>query len=587
MSQNATLLFEVGGQQVDFPLEAFDITVKSSFLNGNVQADVDIEDLTVFKQYTTIIDNHITNGFYYKGLPIKIKASSDLGVVSVFDGYINLPKLHEILNDGTYRVGVIKKDGLNNLQERLESITWTMLEQQGDITNADYTNLEYVVEKTNNALEIVMLIVVIYVMTKELIEQIKESVDLVNKTLTGAIPSVGFGAVVNVGAILFAVLSILLQVLYIALMLVAIVDMGKRLFELLIQPKRTHKTLQYKRGLEIIANRLGLTLYTNIVELDNYYYLPSNIEVDDINLGLGTISNPKGVSKGYPKANDYGFTAFEFVELIRTQFEADIIINNGQLVIIPKKDPYWKQNSTYVLPDVEIGAKRYNADELVFSRLIKYETDPIADEYTLSNFLGTNYQILTRDNSVTMGADDNFINKHETISFNVALGTRKDKLNAVEKVLKTTGKIIDELTGIFGGGTNLESKVKNRIGVLKVGTNNHTKAKCIYIGSDGKIPTNHRDLTSAKYLYNKYINYKSFVVDNFARQKAVYLVENVPFGMASFLATQSNGWAKDINGNDIKIIDNKWNVLSDNALVEWEKQEIFAPNLYEEFIEQN
>lgn len=47
MSQNATLLFELGGQSVDFPLTAFDLKIKSNFVNDNIQGDIDIEDLDV------------------------------------------------------------------------------------------------------------------------------------------------------------------------------------------------------------------------------------------------------------------------------------------------------------------------------------------------------------------------------------------------------------------------------------------------------------------------------------------------------------------------------------------------------------
>jgi len=302
MSQNATLLFELNGQSVDFPLTAFDLKIKSNFINDNIQGDIEIEDLDVYKEYTHIIDTHIAQGKYYKGLPIKIKASSDLGVVDVFNGYINLPKLHEILNDGTYKVGVIKKDGLNNLQERLEAITWTMLEAQGDISSNDYTTIDYVVEKSNPALEILMLTLVIYVIAKETIETVTiKPIDSIQETTTAAIPSVGAGAVVNVGAILKAVLSIILQILYIALILVAIVGMAKRLFELLITPKREHKSLNYRRGMQIIANRLGLTFYSTITELDNYHYLPSNTggKKRGQSYSRGTAKNAKESSKTF------------------------------------------------------------------------------------------------------------------------------------------------------------------------------------------------------------------------------------------------------------------------------------------------
>lgn len=574
--------FQLGGQNVDFPLEAFDLAVQSNFVNDNVQPTIDISDLTVLKEWVSIINMHIANGLFYKGLPISITANS----TNIFQGFINLPQLYEILNNGDVRVGIIKKDGLDNLQERLESITWAMLDKQGNVKNSDYTKIEYVVEKSNNAFEIIMLAVIIYVMGKELNQNTITLIKLPAKVVAAATPAVGFGAVVTVGQIVLAALELSLQLLYISLMLIVVLDMAKRLFDLAISPKREHKMLNFRRGLQIIANRLGLVLFTNISELNDYNYLPSNIEVDVIDLGIGKITTPKGVSKGYPKSGDYGFTAFEFVDIMLTMFNAQLIINGNQLVLLPKNDPFWRRNSTYIMPDVKPDKKRYNADELVFSRLLKYETDPIADEYTLSNFKGTNYQILTRDNSLVVGSDDNFIKKHETIDFRLALGNRKDKLNAVEKTLKSVGSAIDTVTGVFGGGTNFANKIKNRVGVLKVGTNNHTKPKLIYL-KGGKIPENHRDFTSAKYLYDKYINEKSFVANNFAKQKAIYSSDSVPFGMAAFLQTSQNSYAKDSNGNEIKIRESKWNILNDVAAVEWEEQEIFAPNLFEEFIEQN
>lgn len=586
MSKHATFIFEVGGQNVDFPLSAFDIKITSTFIEDNVQPTINIEDIEIAKEYIYLINNHVANGLYYKGLDFKIKVSSDLGVITSFDGYINLPKLYDILNDGTAKVGVIKKNGLDNLQDRLESITWTMLESQGSISDSDFTDVDYVVEKTNNALEIIMLIIVAYVMTTEFIRNIEATIDLTNKITGAAIPSSGIGIVIMVGQILYAALSVVLQALFIAMLLAEIIDKSKRLFDMILSPKRTHKALKYKKGLQILANRLNLVFVSNIPELDNYYYLPSNTQVDDIDSGIGTISNPKGTKKGYPNESDFGFTGLEFVQLCLAQFEAQLVIENGQLIMMAKKDPLWRKNSTYIMPDVELSSKSYNADELVFSRLIRYETDPIADEYTLLNFKGTNYQILTKDNSVIMGADDNFINKHETISFNIALGTRKDKLNAAEKILKSTGKVIDNLTGIFGGGTNYASKVKNRIGVLKVGTNNHTKAKCLYL-IGGKMPENHRDFTSAKYLYDKYIDYRSFVANNFDRQRAKYTIENMPFGMENFMQISQNSWAKDSGGNDVKVTFNDWEVLNDKSITTIEKKEIFAPNLYEVFIEEN
>jgi len=574
---------EIGGQVVDFPLKAFDLVVTSDFGNDAIQPQINIDDITIFGLGVTIVNNHAAGNFY-KGLPIIIRARNDNGVVQVFDAYINLPKFYEVFQDNTLRVGISKKNDLISINDRLASITWTLLESQGKINNSSYANLEYVVEKTNAQMEMLIMIVVLFIMTKELVENIISTIDLIFRTISAAIPSVGFGVVVNIGAILYAVLSIILQILYIAFLFIAIINMSKKLFDLLISPKRTHKLLNYRTGMTILATHLGLTFESPIIELDFYHFLPSNNNIDDIDLGIGTIQNPKGVLKGYPNVSDFGFTGLEFVEILLAQFEAKITIQNGKLIMRTKNDLFWKSQSSYVMPDIDIESWTTNADDIVFSTLLKYETDPIADEYTLSNFKGTNYQILVNNPTAQQGADNNFIKKHETVDFKLALGTRKDKLTAIEKTLKSVGGFIDNLTGIFGGGTNYASKIKNRIGVLKVGTNNHSKAKCIYLVG-GKIPANHRDFTSSKYLWNKYINSRSFVANNFERQRKVYKLDEVPFGMEDFNKISQNSYFKMADGTDAKMEFNEWNILNDVAKVEFNSKFVYANNLTETFIE--
>lgn len=582
--KSADLQVEIGGQIVDFPLEAFDLKVTSDFGNDAVQPQINIEELTIFGLGVTIVNNHVASGNMYKGLPIVLRATNTNGVVSVLDAYINLPKYYEVFQDNTIKVGISKKNDLISINDRLASITWSVLENKGKIGNSDYTKVDYVVEKSNPYLDMLIMAVVLYIMVKELVENIKETIDLINKTTTAAVPSVGVGLVSNVGSIIYAVLSIILQVLYVALMLVAIVNMATQLFNLLVTPKRQHKMLNYRRGMEILANHLGLTFYSPIHELDDYYYLPSNNNVDGIDLLVGTIQTPKGIEKGYPNSGDYGFTGLEFTNLLLTMFEAKITVQNGVLIMRTKTDPFWKSQSNYVLPDIDIESWTTNADDIVFSTLVKFDTDPIADEYTLSNFKGTNYQVLVNTPSVSQGADDNFIKKHETVDFRVALGNRKDKLTPVENYLYTLGSTIDTLTGIFGGGTNLASKITSRIGALKVGTNNHTRAKLIYL-KGGKIPSNHRDFTSAKYLWNNYINSKSFISNNFERQRKKFKLDTIPFGMNDFNLITNNGNFKLSDGTEAKMELNEWNVLNDVANIEFNIKFVYANNLTETYIE--
>jgi len=193
MSKNADIRFYINNQQVDYALETFDISIKADFSNDNIQPNISIDNVTIFGDGVTIINDWINAGKYYKGLPIKIEVFNDSSAYSLFDGYINLPKKYEVFSDKTVNVAIVKKNGLNNLNDKLASITWGMLIDKGIVTDSDYSEVNYVVEKSNNAFEIITLLIMVFIMTKELYESIVRIADNVNKLITSTVPAVGFG----------------------------------------------------------------------------------------------------------------------------------------------------------------------------------------------------------------------------------------------------------------------------------------------------------------------------------------------------------------------------------------------------------
>jgi hypothetical protein len=375
----------------------------------------------------------------------------------------------------------------------------------------------------------------------------------------------------------------LINIAYTAFMVAAIISLGIQVFEALLPIPRTHRTLKLRTALEKISNHLGYTFSSPITMLDDLVYLPSNLETDDVNFLTGLIDFPKGTKTGLPNERDYGFTALEFFELCERMFNADIKVNGNALEFRSRNDPYWQQAATYQMPNFLRKVKRYNTDELIFSRLLRFDTDEIADEWTVNNFKGTNYEIITNDTTITNN-EAKYINNHETISFPVCLGNRKNELNGLENSLATLGGVIDSVINSFGGNSNLSGAITSRIGVLKVGTNNTTKPKVLFLRGN-KLPSNHRDLFSAKVLYDKYINEKSFVLNNFGGQKAIYSLEGLPFGFEDFLKTIENSNFVDSENNNAKFRSLNWLISGDTAQGEMEQNEIYAPNLTETYIE--
>ena len=579
LSKNAKLRFNLNGTNVKAPIEWQDISIQADFENGAIQPTIDIDAFTFVNQEAQTIRDWISSGRIFEGIPFNIDAYNINTSNNAFKGYINCSNGIEIFDDRTIKAKIQEGKGISSVRDRLQGTTMSYLESIGVFTDSDYTKVKYVVEKSDNKLEIVMNIVVGYILLVQLRQQIKDTSESI-ATASG-IFAAGFTG--SVGSALYLVSISIINIAYTIFMVAAIINLGIQVFEALLPIPRTHRTLNFRTALTKLSNHLGYTFESPITMLDDLVYLPSNLQTDDINFLTGLINIAKGTKTGLPNESDYGFTGLEFFEICERMFNAEIKVNDNVLEFRSRNDPYWQQSATYQMPNFLRQVKRYNTDELVFSRLIRFDTDEIADEWTINNFKGTNYEIITNDTSITNN-EAKYITKHETISIPVALGNRKNELNGLENSLSTLGGVIDSVINSFGGNSNLSSSITSRIGVLKVGTNNNTKPKVLFLRG-GKLPSNHRNLFSAKVLYDKYINEKSFVLNNFGGQKALYSLDGLPFGFEDFLKTIENSNFVDSDNNNAKFRSLNWLISGDNATGEMEQNEIYAPNLTETYIE--
>lgn len=584
ISKNAEIRVLLNGVPAIGLIEWNDVTITADYEGENVQPHISIEAFDFSGVARNLIKDWVDNGLsggvgIFEGMPFQIQIFNNTNVQENFNAYLDFTNdFAELTDDGKLSVSVIKDKGLDNFFNQLEGLTYGYLESIGLFPS--YNNVEYVVEKKINPIELIMLTIVLYIMVKDFVENLIETIRLIVQTISAAIPSVGTGAVMNIGAILFAVFCIILRILYLALLLVAIINMSKKLYELLIQPKRTHKALLLKTLLEKAATHLGYSFVSPLSELSNLTYLPSNPNLDEVG-SSGIISSPKGTQKGIPNTLDYGYNCAEMYKLAKDTFNGNFVIVGNQVHLRSKNDVYWFQQSTWNLPSILLNKKEYNTSDLKSTKVISFSTD-INDEFTIDNFTGTNVEIKTTPISI-INKDAVLLKGLDEVKLNVALGNRKDKLNAVEKTLKSVGQFIDTLTGIFGGGTNLATKVKNKVGVLKVSSNWTSLPKLLYV-IDGKLPSNHRQLFNAKLLYDKYHNYNSFVLNGFFGQKLIYRNVEIPFGFEDYQQLTTNSYFY-FKGKQAKITKFVWTIGKDKATIDFWVRESYTFNLKETILE--
>ena len=332
-----------------------------------------------------------------------------------------------------------------------------------------------------------------------------------------------------------------------------------------------------KHALEKVCNHFKYDFVAPISEYNNIYYLPSNPNLDE-KTALGFISVTKGTQSGIPNILDYGYFVEDMFKIGKDLPYAKIALYGNTIHLRPHNDPFWLQQSQWKAPDVLLKTTEYNTSELKSTRLLSFSVDT-SDEWTIDNYKGTAVEIKTSPVSIINNRAV-LLKGLDEVKFGVSLGNGKDELNAIETLLRDVGKFIDNLTGIFGGGSNFADIIEDRLGVLKQTSNWHTVPKVLWLDNTGKLPSNHRDLLNAEVFYDKYHVEKSFVKDNYRGQKKIENGVKIPFGFNDFLQLLSNSYFKS-NGKESKITKFVWTVGEDEATIDYYKRSPYTKNLKE------
>ena len=558
----------LGNELKQSPLEWDSLTVECSYEQDNVQPSITEGEVTFTLDSATYLRNYVSSENIFIGLPVKIKVGD---LVDLFDGFINMVDTYEddtVSNKITTKI--VNRKGLALVDEKLSSLTFGYLDSLGYFNNTMYQRVDYVIEKRDTALESLFTVFTGIVLTKETIESIKRVQELIkdNSILLTNPLSAPVTIVINV------TVSLLIEAAYLAVMLVQLARLGKGVANTLISPNRKTKSISYGVALEQICKYLGYEFETNIEDMYDTYYLPSNTNIDNFNTKDLIWETLRGQEKGIPQSQDYGYLVKDFMDIVKKLFNPKYAIRGNKMFCYNEYDSFWKKNSQYVMPSVLPQVKRYNTEELKANMLFRFSTDS-NDRYTIDNFKGTNYEVLTGTQE-SIPKEQNLIKGLEYIDIPLALANRKDKLNSLENALNELFALIDETINFLGGSSNLSGIITNKIGMMKVSNNDFSMPKVIRL-KDGKIPTNHRDICSAKYFFNKYHYGKRFDTD--FGQKIIYKDVRLPFNLQEFNKVLENNYFTNNKGELGRITSLKWVIGKSYCTVDYYIYQRYVNNL--------
>jgi hypothetical protein len=563
--------------------ELHDLEILASVEEGNVNARITTEQITLVNNYAKLVRDYIAGGAngttegIFEGLPLQIQENG----VNVFDGYLDFLNDFEIVNPTTVKSRIKKHDGNNNFQDRANGLTFGYLDELNLIGTGDYSNIPYIIEKEFNFIEFSFIAFSIYAISRDIEEQVR--VVAAQAVLLSGLIASGVPA----AALVFPALQLSLNTAFAISLVIILTNLIIELVRYIFSPIKYHKGIRLQRLVEIGCSYLGYSYNSTINDLPEIYIIPTKTGIDkdsqQNSIINGITINQPGV--GYPSASDFGYTLGEVFELINKLFYAEFTIKNGVVEQHVIDSSWWLQNSTYVLPNILQESIVTNANELVSDKLITFKTD-VKDVNSFENFLGHTYEIRTRP----ISASDNrnvLMNGFNRVDIPYDLPNRKNKLNNFENFAFKLINKVEEIIQVFDGSApNLTGFISKRIGCNILETDYLHVPKIMKLDSNLFLPINQRNLWSAKHLYNLYHSKGSFVLNNFGNQYYIYKGVRVPFGFEEFNQLTQNSYFYNSNGDLCKLEQISWNVSQDFALIDYRVKTKYTTNLIEEYIEE-
>lgn len=547
----------------------------------------------------------------FEGKPYSIDLDNEMGTTyNLFNGYVDLSKAKILCYEIT--APAVENGKVDWLNDVADSFSFEYLASIGIITDANYITVPYVINKKQSAIDIILTVVSVYIMTQELIKQIV----LISQwsAVSGSFFATASGVV-----------SLILQIAYCIILIIAIVKLLIQLFNCIIQPVKYLKAMRVVDHITIGLNYLGLKLSSTILQsspYDKLTLIPEKFSLKEDNGG-----NKSNVF-GFIKASDctdtgyYRGTFGEFLRSMKEMFNAKILIDGDTLYF--EKQDFQINSSKYQLPKLVEPGYQFNSDELYSNYELAFTTD-FQDRNTIQRYAGTSYQVIHTPISI-INQSMVLMKNLKVVRIPYALGIRKLELNKIEdaidkffnavgavldaiidvvnviidainEIIKVVNKIIKALKTIginLGKGIpeiknlespNLQSLMDERIDMLMMETDHVNIPKVILVDDNSNKRTNKllpgmEDVINAKYLYENYHYFYNFVDTNgWNNQMLIRNFENIPFTFDDYEKIRTNGAILDIDGSDAVLTRIKFNPYKQTASGTYKTKQVYTTNI--------
>lgn len=547
------------------------ISIAMTF-GDEVQPEIETDELEFVLEESKTIRKWVQDGIngggtgIYEPPELRIEIASGTGAITVFTGILDMVNDMKFIDKNKILVKLQKQGGTNQLTERSQAISFAYLHSIGEIKNSDFLNVSYVLAHIPDYQAVVMISISIYILIREVtasIRRISEIIADVSGETAGGLS--GF-----IGAGILAAIKVIAQAVYIALLIIALINLIKTVIENLISPKRDFKCMNLQLLLEKGAEHLGYTFESTFFDDPDMRKL--------VILPVKEDSPNKIPDNGFPTNKGQLYTYYDMLQFFKKLINGKTVVRNGK-IIIERRD-FFDNQTSYVLPNILLNDFSYNANEIKSNFNLQFQVDE-RDDLTLIDYEvnKTTFQRITEP-KVIKNKKNVMIKDLEQVNLPVALPTRKEGLTRVEKIILRLAKLIDK----FVKGNKFSSQITGRIGALHLANDFTSVPKLIPI--DGKsVDPGYRSIMNAEVLHDKFYFINSFVpVPVNHNQYKKFEGIRIPFCFEDYVTLSDNSFFTTSDGKQGKFERIEGNPDGTFADVDFRIKEVFTNNLKDKIV---
>ena len=518
---------------------------------------------------------------FFEGEPYRIEIG-ELGNSFGFDGYLDFASGVDFIDECEVECQLKREQGTDWINEVADGFSYRYLESIGVITKNDFFGVPYCINYIPDGVQLLLLAISTFQVTRETIDAVKAVANQVADVIDAATLVIGVPPGVDIGNIIQAVLSLIAQVAYTALLIVALVKLIEQIIEELMPPKRYHLGMPIRLLFQRACDHLNLNFSSSLLDsldtgTNKWVVIPSK--------GHRGGEKPTGADNtwketGVPSQQDPLDTFGGVIRTFKRMFNADFQIQNGTFIF--ERRDYFEKTSGYVIPDTFTNqdalydVNGFNSDEIKSNYNINWAFDQ-QDMNTLDNQVGRIFQA-TLSPKVTNNANLTSLTGLEEVAIPISLAVRKDSLTAVEEVVKALATALDALAGQLGNPQSLSGKINSRIGAMHTSSHFSTIPKMVVMAGS-QLQKDQRSIMAASKLWDDYHYINSFKpINGKHNQYWIYREQKIPFCFEDFVTILDNNQVETASGEIAEIESLEWNVWDNFATINYRVNRLYDNN---------